>query len=71
MKETLNLDIKSFCVYFEIETVDLLVPILCVQLMTDIKMEDWSKKVGSFKIFHDGLPNIIFFSVLKFADNLQ
>ncbi|GFR60476.1 vacuolar protein sorting-associated protein 13A-like, partial [Elysia marginata] len=44
-KETFNLDAKSISVFFEIETLDLHVPILCVQVATEAKIEEWSKKL--------------------------
>ena len=49
-KETFNLDAKSISIYFEIETLDLHVPILCVQVAMEAKVEEWSKQVGIFFI---------------------
>ncbi|BFZ09736.1 hypothetical protein BsWGS_12775 [Bradybaena similaris] len=44
-KESFQLDIKDINVFFEIETLDLHVPILCLHTSVEAKIEEWSRKM--------------------------
>ncbi|KAH9508956.1 hypothetical protein Btru_048395 [Bulinus truncatus] len=44
-KESFQLDIKDINFYFEIETLDLHVPILCLHTSVQSKIEEWSRKM--------------------------
>ncbi|XP_012945076.2 vacuolar protein sorting-associated protein 13A, partial [Aplysia californica] len=44
-KENLKVTVQDINVYFEIETLDQHVPILCVHTALDAKLEEWSRKL--------------------------
>ncbi|XP_055887721.1 intermembrane lipid transfer protein VPS13A-like isoform X3 [Biomphalaria glabrata] len=44
-KESFHLSVKDINVYFEIETLDLHVPILCLHTSLQSKIEEWSRKM--------------------------
>lgn len=43
--ETLTLDIQEVCAFFEVENLDLSVPLLCIRTSVDGRVSNWTKHV--------------------------
>ena len=43
--ETMSIDIKDVCAFFEVENMDQSVPLLCVRTSVEAKVSNWTKQV--------------------------